>query len=261
MFKQPKKQFRYEYCYKADNGGFQQKVCMAFDEEHKPFLRASHETWGAISKRDRRDWGNDWYQPHRPKKSWKFRCKKRHQWERHFHPVSEYEHSHFLEKQHLERVLLDMLSQAKEWTIVDTVSSWYAKWEISDAIRGLLDKHLLELGTQETIPEYALAEPYSMLLLSIESKLWEKLFRPYETLRGHKGDVEYKLPCGNAWLDKRWWWLWKICPIVRVIRPADFQSQETDNVNQNCFPPHEYLSLIRRRTRMVRMHFTGRRYN
>ncbi len=52
MQNQPKKQFRFERCYKADNGGFHQIVHLAFDEEHKPFLRAKLETWKAISTKD-----------------------------------------------------------------------------------------------------------------------------------------------------------------------------------------------------------------
>ena len=240
MLKHPKKQFQFEFSRdKHFHRGFQQKVRLANDIENMPFLRSKHETTGAIRKKDRRDRGNDWYQPHIPGKSWKFRCRKRHQWERHFHPVCEFEHSRFLDKQHLGRALLEVLSQAHGWTIVDTVSSSYAKYNVMDALLWLLDKHLLELGDWNNIPNYALTAPYSILLNNGESKLWKRLFRPYETLLGHNGDVEYKLPCGNGCLNKGWWWLWEIRPIVRVVQLSDSKPKKDDDGSQDTYFPSE----------------------
>ncbi len=236
MLKYPKKQFQFEFSRdKYFHRGFQQKVRLANDIENMPFLRSKHETTGAIRKKDRRDRGNDWYQPHYPKKSWKFRCKKCHQWERHFHPICENYNSGYMDGQSLKRVILDALSKANGWTIVDTVSSCFAKYDIEKAIIELLEKRLLLIASCDVVPEYALVAPYTFLLDNRKSKLWKTLYRTYETHLEHKGDAEYKMPNGNSWLYRSCRQFWENCPIVRAVRPSNFTNGHDDGISQDVF--------------------------
>ena len=89
MLKQPKKYYRYEFVSsdRRRKAGFHREMTLACDEEHLPFIRSKRNKHALFYysdfsyEREAESWPDQ--------RSWKHRCKKRHQWVKHRYSLRE----------------------------------------------------------------------------------------------------------------------------------------------------------------------------
>ena len=89
MLKQPKKYYRYEFVSsdRRRKAGFHREMTLACDEEHLPFIRSKRNKHALFYysdfsyEREAEPWPDQ--------RSWKHRCKKRHQWVKHRYSLRE----------------------------------------------------------------------------------------------------------------------------------------------------------------------------
>ena len=89
MLKQPKKYYRYEFVYsdRRRKSGFHREMAYACDEEHIPLIRSKRNKHALFCysdfsyEREAEPWPDQ--------RSWKHRCKKRHQWVKHRYSLRE----------------------------------------------------------------------------------------------------------------------------------------------------------------------------
>ena len=89
MLKQPKKYYRYEFVSsdRRRKAGFHREMTLACDEEHLPFIRSKRNKHALFYysdfsyEREAEPWPDQ--------RSWKHRCKKRHQWVKHHYSLRE----------------------------------------------------------------------------------------------------------------------------------------------------------------------------
>ena len=89
MLKQPKKYYRYEFVYsdRRRKSGFHREMAYACDEEHTPLIRSKRNKHALFYysdfsyEREAEPWPDQ--------RSWKHRCKKRHQWVKHRYSLRE----------------------------------------------------------------------------------------------------------------------------------------------------------------------------
>ena len=89
MLKQPKKYYRYEFVYsdRRRKSGFHREMAYACDEEHIPLIRSKRNKHALFYysdfsyEREAEPWPDQ--------RSWKHRCKKRHQWVKHRYSLRE----------------------------------------------------------------------------------------------------------------------------------------------------------------------------
>jgi len=89
MLKQPKKYYRYEFIYsdRRRKSGFHREMAYACDEEHIPLIRSKRNKHALFYysdfsyEREAEPWPDQ--------RSWKHRCKKRHQWVKHRYSLRE----------------------------------------------------------------------------------------------------------------------------------------------------------------------------
>ncbi|MBQ9776996.1 MAG: hypothetical protein IJW17_13295 [Lentisphaeria bacterium] len=89
MLKQPKKYYRYEFVYsdRRRKSGFHREMAYACDEEHIPLIRSKRNKHALFYYSDfsyERE-----AEPWLDQRSWKHRCKKRHQWVKHRYSLRE----------------------------------------------------------------------------------------------------------------------------------------------------------------------------
>ena len=99
MVKQVKIFHRYESVHYPPKRGLIREMMLTDDEEHHPFIRAKRgrELLLRVSCHWCCNVDKEFYLHHsrRDLKSWKSRCKKRHQWEKHRHTETEYEQTRY----------------------------------------------------------------------------------------------------------------------------------------------------------------------
>ena len=89
MLKQPKKYYRYEFVYsdRRRKSGFHREMAYACDKEHIPLIRSKRNKHALFYysdfsyEREAEPWPDQ--------RSWKHRCKKRHQWVKHRYSLRE----------------------------------------------------------------------------------------------------------------------------------------------------------------------------
>ena len=120
MLKQPKKYYRYEFVSsdRRRKAGFHREMTLACDEEHLPFIRSKRNKHALFYysdfsyEREAEPWPDQ--------RSWKHRCKKRHQWVKHHYSLRELDM--FLARrynQHNAHELLKFLEENPGWIKFD----------------------------------------------------------------------------------------------------------------------------------------------
>lgn len=121
MLKQAKKHFRLEFCCRCqgNKGGLFRELIISCDPEHRPYIRARRRKNGIEYAGNYADYRDGWYHKQYDTKSWKSRCRKRHQWEKHFHTAYEIENANLLNKEHAAEKIYRIVQEHSGWIKID----------------------------------------------------------------------------------------------------------------------------------------------
>jgi len=152
MLKQVKIFHRYEAVDYPRRRGLLREVMLTQDEEHRPMIRAKRgrEFLLEIGCISHGDIDIDFYlhRSRRDQKSWKSRCKKRHQWEKHRHTKSEYAHTDYYNAEKCTDKLYRSLQGMSGEFLLDMREDFL----LQDAIDLLEHQHVLT--SRRPYPEY-----------------------------------------------------------------------------------------------------------
>lgn len=150
MLKQAKKHFRLESCCRnqGDKGGLYHELILTCDPEHRPYIRARRRK-NAIKYAGDFDYSreNSYHRQH-DKKSWKSRCRKRHQWEKHFHSAYEIGNAYLENKERAAEEIYRIVQKHFDWVKFDIRDN--PEWEAG--IDWLIGKKKIECRESRNYP-------------------------------------------------------------------------------------------------------------
>lgn len=148
MLKQAKKHFRLAACCWYHNGGLHRELVISCDPEYRPYIRARRRK-NAIKYAGNFDYSreNSYHRQH-DKKSWKSRCRKRHQWEKHFHTVYEFENAYLVNEEHAAKEIYQIVQEHSDWVKFDIRNN--PEWEAG--IDWLIGKKKIECRENRNYP-------------------------------------------------------------------------------------------------------------
>lgn len=148
MWKQAKKQFRLDYYTLKEKGGLHRELALTCDEMHRKYTRAGRGK-NAIEYIGDFNYVREcrYYHPF-DDKSWKYRCKKRHQWEKHYQTIYEKDCLKLLDYNQAMNEILQIARENSGWIKFDIRNK--PDWE--RAIDKLHKRNLIEWQDKE-IPD------------------------------------------------------------------------------------------------------------
>lgn len=168
MLKQAKKHFRLEFCRNRKKGGLHRELALACEERFLKYIRTGRGKRAIMYAGNYDDSREINYHYQYDKKSWKSRCRKRHQWEKHFHTAYEIGNANLVNKERTAEEIYRIVQGHFEWLKIDIRNN--PEWEAG--IDWLIEKKKIECLENWNAPwKYPVRTIRDTLLLTKAKKM------------------------------------------------------------------------------------------
>lgn len=199
MWKQAKKQFRLDYYTLKEKGGLHRELALTCDEMHRKYTRARRGK-NAIEYIGDFNFVREcrYHHPH-DDKSWKSRCRKRHQWEKHYQTIYEKDVSRLLNEDQIMNEMLQTIRENAGWIKFDIRNK--PDWD--SVIDKLYKRNLIEWREKEIpYPYYPFCYPVCTVravpevpVVQEDPEAFALHFRSADRYRHHTGKGRTRASC------------------------------------------------------------------